>query len=241
MCNWWFHKQSWPCQQQIREPPPRKSMWICIASGKSPRPRPRLLRFLAHTERDRGSERESEMHVARYWLQQLLAFTGVTHDIMSPADSSSWKQTVSFLGKLSLTGCSLSFLTLSVCLSLSHCALFILPFTTVKLGDESGLNYADREIKAAPHKTSGTVKNMASRHVGENKSSGGMNEKKCVTETLVEGHVQLQHLTWTVNTSHQYGFTWLLWAFMRHWDPRSSSAFIYFKLILYSSPTNHIT
>lgn len=68
-----------------------------------------------HSQGER--EKEREMHAARYWLQQFLAFAGVTHDIMSPADSLSWKQTALFFGKLSLTGCSL-FLSHTVCLSL---------------------------------------------------------------------------------------------------------------------------
>lgn len=46
------------------------------------------------------------MRAASYWLEQFLAFAGVTHDIMSPADRLSWRQTALFLGKLSLTWCS---------------------------------------------------------------------------------------------------------------------------------------
>lgn len=127
-------------------------MWICIVSENSLQlhpPSPQV----SHSQSERGREKKREQDID--YKTQFLAFAGVTHDVMSPADS--WKQTALFLGKLSLTGCS-HFLSRSVSLAVLSLSC-LLPLWR----DEISLNYTDREMKAALHKRQvrrSTVKNM---------------------------------------------------------------------------------
>lgn len=161
-------------------------------------------------------EKESEMHAARYWLQQLLAFAGVTHDIMSPADSLSWKQTALFLGKLSLTGCSL-FLSHTVCLSLSLCFRYLACCHYEDWRDESSLNYTDREIKAAQHKCQ--VRYSEKQHLQQPRWKTNNLTKR------IRRNVSLKHLLkdtfsfsfWLENTLPPYSFVTLLLYTFTHW------------------------